>query len=216
MRDVNRLERAIALLALYVWRWLEAMQDFANTVRENERGLRRGAADEDWQHTLRVMAAPIRKRRLIEESGEHLLAVTVAEWRPGGEYLSVVEQHAPAWGVEAGLLPAPSLAVPVITETGAVVEVIPTPAEHIRNHRVFDMPPAHPVQPRPRRVSQTAKRRAMSTEAAVRAAERRVRKQLDKVVMEAMQALGLSLEEAREVMNAHHYENVFDRMAVGA
>jgi hypothetical protein len=190
MRDVNRLERAIIVLALYTWQLVDAVRDYAATVRENERGLRRGAADEDWQHTLRVMAAPIRKARLA--TGEQ----TLVEWRPDSDTLVMVE----------AAMPAPSLAVgeiPVVLANGEATQT------HIRNHRV-----AHPVAAKsPRRVTQAVKRRAIAV-TAVRTAERRMRKQLDAVVMEAMQALGLSIEEARAIMGAHHYESVLDRVAV--
>jgi hypothetical protein len=193
MRDVNRLERAIVLLALYTWQLVDAVRDYVATVRENERGLRRGAADEDWQHTLQALAAPIRRQRLAT------CEQTLVEWRPDSDTLLMVEAAMPA-------LPEPSLAVdelPVVLGTGEVTQ------SHIRNHRV-----AHPVAAKsPRRVSQAAKRKAL-TVTAVRTAERRMRKQLDAVVLEAMKALGLTLEEARAIMGAHHYESVLDRVAV--
>lgn len=198
MRDVTRLERAIILLALYVWQWLDALQDYAQVVNENRRGLRRGAASEDWQNILHTMAAPVRERRLLEESGEGALpkyeeqTQTLVEWRDQGETM---------------VMAAP-LAVVVVTEAGTVVETIPTPIEHLRKHRVFE------AKARPRPVRAEVKRLALARVAEVRAVEQRVRTQLDIVVQEAMRAAGLSLDEARAIIGAHHYECVFDRLAV--
>lgn len=190
MRDVNRLERAIILLALYVWQWLEAMQDYAQVVSENKRGLGRGAADRDWQRTLHQLAEPVKAARLKRETGEQPLVV-LATWEEQGGNTIVMAPPA-----------RPLLAV--VTETGLVVDTIPTPAEHIRKHRSYDVP-------KRARASAATKRKALAV-SEVRAAERRVRKQLDTVVMEAMRGLGLTLAEARAIMGAHHYESVFDRM----
>lgn len=196
MRDVNRLERAIILLALYVWQWLEALQDYAQVVSENKRGLGRGAADRDWQRTLHQLAEPVKVARLKREreTGEQPLVV-LAEWEPQGGNTIVMAPPA-----------RPLLAV--VTETGLVVDTIPTPVEHIRKHRVFDAP-----KPKRARATAATKRKALAV-SEVRAAESRVRKQLDTVVMEAMRGLGLTLAEARAIMGAHHYESVFDRMAI--
>lgn len=191
MRDVNRLERAIILLALYVWQWLEALQDYAQVVSENKRGLTRGAADRDWQRTLHQLAEPVKVARLKRETGEQPLVV-LATWEEQGGNTIVMAPPA-----------RPLLAV--VTETGLVVDTIPTPAEHIRKHRSYDVP-------KRARASAATKRKALAV-SEVRAAERRVRKQLDTVVMEAMRGLGLTLAEARAIMGAHHYESVFDRMA---
>lgn len=209
MRDVNRLERAIILLALYVWQWLEALQDYAQTIEENRRGLRRGAADLDWQHTLRIMAAPVRKRRLIEESGEHPLPKyeeTLVEWRDQGETMVMAAPLTVAFD-GAQMEPWPMV---VVTNTGTVVETIPMPVENLRKHRAFE-----PVKAtRPRRVRTEAKRAALAGLSEVRQVEQRVRTQLEIVVQEAMRAAGLSLEEARTIIGAHHYECVLDRMAL--
>lgn len=213
MRDLNRLEMSLALLAMYVWLWIDAvvrayrwasevpqdLRDFAATVRENERGLRRGAADLDWQRTLHALAAPIRERRIIEESGEH--AVTLVEHGENGEPTLVA---LPALAVQAytgvtDIAPLYREPVPVVTATGTVVDTIPTPVEHIRKHRVYDHAPE---QRRPRKVATKAKQALLSPVGApeVRAAEERVRRQLDRVVAEAMRALGLSADEAQDIL----------------
>jgi hypothetical protein len=68
MRDVNRLQRALILLALFVWQMVEAMREIAYVPA--------GVDDPDWQHVLHDLAEPIREHRLlvqaVEDSGEHL------------------------------------------------------------------------------------------------------------------------------------------------
>lgn len=207
MRDVNKFQRSLILLALYVWQWLELVQDRIETSREMTRSERRGAADPDWQHALAVMAAPVRSARIKAETGEQAV---IAEWRDQSDTIAMVAaKHAPGWAIEAEWRAAPALPLAVVTSSGAVVDTIPTP--HIREHRTFDKAPT----PRPR-VRRAVKAQALANcrVAELRAAERRVRQQLNKVVLEAMQAAGLTLQEARDIIGAHHYECVLDRVAV--
>jgi hypothetical protein len=164
------LQRALILLALYVWLWIDTLSDFYSTVWENRRGLLRGAADEDWQHTLHDLAEPIREHRLLlealENSGEH-----------------------------AALPPAPVLAVPVVMADGTtMVTVAATPTPRKRNHRAVKATLMKSGAPE------------------VLAVERRVRKQLDTVVREAMLALGLSAEEVRAVLGVKQFERTLDNV----
>jgi hypothetical protein len=169
MRDVNRLQRALILLALYVWLWIDSLADFYSTVWENRRGLTKGAADEGWQHTLHDLAEPIREHRLLlealENSGEH-----------------------------AVLPPAPVLAVPVVMSDGTTTVTVAAPAPRKRNHRAVKATLMKSGAPE------------------VLAVERRVRKQLDTVVREAMLALGLSAEEVRAVLGVKQFERTLDNV----
>jgi hypothetical protein len=226
---MSRLEVAITLLALYVWQWLDALQDFAATVNENRRGLRRGAADVNWQHTLSVLAAPIRERRLIEESGDNVVPVckeeTLAVWQDpkGSDTITMLpEMYVEAVNAQP-MPPVPSLAVtgvadiaplvPVVRETGVTTETMPRPAPHKRNHRAFTPHPV-PVQPKARRVAQSAKRALLAPVGApeVLAVESRVRSQLQKVAEEAMRALGLTAEEAKEILGLNTFERTLDQV----
>jgi len=207
VRDVNKFQRSLILLALYVWQWLDLVQDRIETSREMTRSERRGAADPDWQHALAVMAAPVRSARIKAETGEHRLMLATDFAYP--DMATVLVE----WDKEQDVMRmaptvAPPLPLAVVTSSGAVVDTIPTP--HIREHRTFDKAPA----PRPR-VRRAVKAQAIATYrvAELRAAERRVRQQLNKVVLEAMQAAGLTLQEARDIIGAHHYECVLDRVA---
>lgn len=209
MRSMTRIEVAVTLLALYVWRWLEALQDFAAAVNESRRSQRRGASDPEWQRMLRRMAAPVREARLKTPTGELPrmgLYKALGETAPTQPLPLAVQAGATGIADIAPLYVAP---VPVVTEEGTVVDVEPKSGK--RNHR--RLVPAGPVKPR-RRVRTDAKRAVMAGVAEVRAAEARVRQQLDRVVLEAMQAAGLTLQEARDIIGAHHYESVFDRMGV--
>lgn len=199
MRDMNALQRGITLLALHTWRLLEAIDDYLDTVVENRRGLRRGAADPAWQVLLHEMAEPVREHRLATETGERRLMLAT-EFSSTDMATVLVE-----WDAEQDVMrmaqpaPAPALAVPVITGTGVVTQTL-----------------AHPVRAGRTKVQRAAKHRALESTvvAEVRQAERAVRLQLDAVVRQAMLALGLSLDEARRIMGAHHYESVLDRVAL--
>jgi hypothetical protein len=217
MRSLNRFEQALALLAMYVWWWIQlwqrlegALLDYFSTIQENERGLRRGAADIDWQHTLSALAAPIRAQRLAGNTEE----LTVAEWREAStsDRLEMVEvtvvEPIPA------PTPPPSLAATgvediaplvAVTQQGVVVDTMPTPAPHKRNHRTF--PERHPVRAKRPRLSAKVKRALVEPVGApeILAAERRMRAQLDSVVANAMRALGLSDEEAQAINSLWSY-----------
>lgn len=244
MRSLNRMEMSLALLAMYVWLWIdlvvrlyrwlaglpEDLRDFAATVRENDRGLRRGAADIDWQETLHRMAAPVRVRRIIEESGEGIVpkveTEVLAEWRPESDIIEMYTK-APAWAIEA-YGPRPSLAGPtgvadiaplvafdgvypdgpvvVVTEAGEVVDTTPKPVAHKRRHRSFIVDGPHPVAAkRPRRVQGGVKRALLASGAPeVLRVERAVRARLDGVVDEVLRKL-VGDEEAREILGLWSY-----------
>lgn len=60
MRDLNRLERAVVVLVLYVWQLIEAIREAAYVPA--------GVDDVEWQDALHSMAAPVKKKRLAEEA----------------------------------------------------------------------------------------------------------------------------------------------------
>jgi hypothetical protein len=175
MRDVNFLQRCVIYVALWLYQ-------LAEDIRES-RFVPEGADDPYWQRTMEIMAAPIRQRRLIEESGEHPVVVT---------------------GEVVGIPPLPALAAPVVTHTGSVTAVVPMPSLAELEGNTVHLPRMD--RPNIRNHRKPDRMKVSIPEATV------VASNLDKVVDDVLAALGLTPKEAEDILQQHRQESVVVRV----
>lgn len=158
MQHVNRVELAVIRMALRCWRAVYWYRDLRLQMRESH-WMPLGADDENWQHTLEIMAEPIREHRLAAEETASL----------------------------------PILGVPVVTGGGEKLSTTP---------------------PKPRKRTPRAVKVAIMTGAAeVLAIEKRVMQDIDRVVRDAMLALGLDVREVNRILRLNYFDLWAERLA---